>query len=189
MNKLPQDFKYEKYGYKLRFVNASDAPFIVELRTNPRVSGFLHQTDFNVEKQVEWIESYKVREKRGSDYYFVITKGNQRLGLIRIYKIHDNIFTLGSWTMIPDASLEAILASTILSREVAFEVLNFEKEDAFDGVNVENKKVLRFTLSWGMKPYNRYTNELGEFISLELTRNDYYIAKERKLRQLNAMIK
>ena len=68
---LPSDFKIEKYGLVARFVKEDDAAFIVQLRTDPILSRFLHATDSSVEKQKEWIHSYKERESRGEDYYFI----------------------------------------------------------------------------------------------------------------------
>lgn len=185
MNTLPLGFEYSNHGYKLRFVNEDDAPFIVELRTQDCTKGFLHDTSSDVQDQVNWIKKYKVREGKGEDYYFVVEHDKVPLGLIRIYNIHERIFTLGSWVMAPDASLGAILASTILIREVAFDILELDTEDAYDGVNVLNKKVLKFNLDWGMKPYKYYSNELGEFVSLKMTKEDYKVNVEKKIKLLN----
>lgn len=185
MDKLPSEFEYSNHGYKLRFVEEEDASFIVKLRTQECTKGFLHDTSADVQDQISWIKNYKVRENRGEDYYFVLERDETPQGLIRIYNIHEGTFTLGSWVMAPDASLGSILASTILVREIAFDILNMEIEDAFDGVNVQNKKVLKFNLDWGMKPYRYYSNELGDFVSLKMTKDDYKMNIRKKIRILN----
>ena len=188
MKKLPAGFEYSNYGYKLRFVKEDDALFIVRLRTQDCTKGFLHDTSTDVQDQIEWTKNYKVRESKGEDYYFVVERDCIPLGLIRIYNIHEETFTLGSWVMSPDASLGAILASTILVREVAFDILELEIEDAYDGVNVLNKKVLKFNLDWGMKPYKYYTNELGDFVALKMTKDDYKVNVKKKIKLLNSCL-
>ena len=74
-----------------------------------------------------------------------------------------------------------------MAREIAFEILGLNFEDSYDGVNVENKKVLKYVLSWGMKIQKRYCNELGEFVSLSLTKEDFLIAKNKKLKILGQL--
>lgn len=188
MQILPPDFVYEKYGFRMRFVNTEDSQFIVDLRTQKKTSGFLHNTSTNVQNQAHWIELYKSRERKGEEYYFVIEQEAYPYGVIRLYNIHDVTYTMGSWVMRPDAPIAAVLASVIMVREIAFDILQFEIEDAFDGTNLENKKVLKFNLSWGMKPYNYYSNDLGDFVSLRLTREDFKDVIEKKIKLLKQCI-
>ena len=184
MNKLPADFVYEKYGYKFRFVNEQDAEFILSLRTDDKLSQFIHATDKSLPKQIEWIREYKKREKKGGDYYFVMYKAETPIGLVRIYNIHDKTFTAGSWVMKHGLSAEDIVASTLMVREIAFEILDFELEDDFDGVHVDNKKVMKYNLGWGMKPYKHFQDVTGEFVALSLTKEDYLKVKPKKMRIL-----
>ncbi len=67
VNKLPLGFKMNKYGIDVRFVEESDAEFILSLRTDPKLSRYLHATDNDVEKQRQWIRKYKEREAHGKN--------------------------------------------------------------------------------------------------------------------------
>ena len=186
--KLPSDFICEKYGVKFRFVNENDARFIIKLRTNPKLTRFIHNTDIDIDKQKEWIRNYKIREKNGTDYYFVVNYKDNPVGLIRIYNIHGKVFTVGSIIMGPDAPIHCALAATILTKEIAFEILDLELEDTFDGVHVDNKQVVKLSLSWGKKEYRRFQDVKGEYIAFRLTKDDYLQVKPKKVRQLQLVL-
>ncbi|WP_459189867.1 hypothetical protein ACGE0T_07285 [Parabacteroides sp. APC149_11_2_Y6] len=71
MNKLSKDFHLHKYGIDVRLVNESDAAFMIGLRTDTKLSRFIHQTLPDIEVQKEWIKEYKERKKRkGILFYF-----------------------------------------------------------------------------------------------------------------------
>ena len=48
MIKLSSDFNLDKYGLHVRLVNEDDAEFIVSLRTDPKLSRFIHDTGNDV---------------------------------------------------------------------------------------------------------------------------------------------
>ena len=181
---LPSDFKIEKYGLVARFVKEDDAAFIVQLRTDPILSRFLHATDSSVEKQKEWIHSYKERESRGEDYYFIFFKDNKPVGLNRIYSIHGTTFTTGSWLFSPEAPFECSIAASIMIRDLAFEEMGFELEDGYDGVHVDNKQVYKFNKLIGLKETGRYKSPDGEFICMQLTKDDYENNKVKLLKYI-----
>ena len=181
---LPPDFRIEKYGMITRFVNEKDAEFIIKLRTNPVLSRFLHATDSDVEKQKDWIRGYKERERIGEDYYFIFFKDNVPVGLNRIYSIHGTTFTTGSWLFSPDAPYECSIAASIMIRELAFEEMGFELEDGYDGVHVDNKQVYKFNKLIGLKETRRYQNEDGEFISMQMTKEDFEKNKVKLLKYI-----
>jgi hypothetical protein len=185
---LPSDFTYEKYGVQFRFVNENDAEFIIKLRTDPRLARFIHDTDSNVQKQKEWIKGYKIREVEGTEYYFLVSIENNPTGLIRIYHIHDKVFTIGSFIMDKEAPMHCALATTIMAKEIAFEILDLELEDSFDGVHVDNKQVVKLSLSWGKKEYRRFQDVKGEYIAFQLTKEDYLKVKPKKIRQLQLLM-
>lgn len=147
MNKLSSDFKLEKYGLKVRLVNEGDVPFILELRTNPKLSKYIHPTENNVEKQVAWIREYKVREKQGLDYYFIFYKDEHPVALSRIYDIHETWATGGSWLCVPGLMPDVSVATCIIGREILFDILQLE-EDRFD-VRKGNKQVLKMHEMFG----------------------------------------
>lgn len=123
MKKLPENFTMERYGLQVRLVNESDAEFIVALRTNPRLSRYIHETSPDVEKQKQWIRDYKKREALGLDYYFMFLANGERQGVARIYNITEDSFTQGSWLFSPNALLGASVLGNIISSETGFELL------------------------------------------------------------------
>lgn len=140
--KLPANFRLHRYGIDVRLVNEADAEFILGLRTNIKLSRFLHPTDNDLEKQKEWIRQYKYREREGKDYYFIYSSQNVNFGLNRIYNIEGNKCTGGSWICMPGTPPEKAIPSMILARDIMFEFLDLE-EDNFD-VRKGNHAVLKF---------------------------------------------
>ena len=122
MKKLPENFTMERYGLQVRLVNESDAEFIVALRTDPRLSRYIHETSPDIEKQKQWIRNYKKREALGLDYYFMFSVNGERQGVARIYNITEDSFTQGSWLFSPHALLGASVLGNIISSEIGFEL-------------------------------------------------------------------
>lgn len=181
---LPPNFTIKKYGLFSRFVEEEDAKFIVDLRTDEVLSRYLHPTDSSIEKQKEWIRSYKVRECKGEDYYFIFFKNEKPVGLNRMYNIHETTFTTGSWVFSRDASYECCIAASIIVRELAFEIMGMELEDGYDGVHVDNKKVYKFNKMIGLKESGRYMAESGEFIRMQMRRDDFERNKVKLLKYI-----
>lgn len=188
MNKLPENFECTKYGVHFRLANEEDSKFIIELRTDPVLTRFIHDTDSDIEKQKEWMRYYKEREKEGTEYYFIVSCDEQPCGVIRIYKIHDGIFTIGSILMKKGAPIHCAFATTILTKEIAFEILDLQLEDTFDGVHVDNKKVIKLSYSWGKKVYKHFMDVKGEYLAFSLTKEDYLVVKPKKVRQLELLL-
>ncbi|GHT61866.1 hypothetical protein AGMMS50239_13750 [Bacteroidia bacterium] len=77
----------------VKILNTSEfllAEFIVALRTDPRLSRYIHETSPGIENQKEWIRNYKNREAEGVDYYFMFSVDSVRQGLARIYDITED---------------------------------------------------------------------------------------------------
>lgn len=181
MKKLPENLELDKYGLHVRFVNENDVSFILKLRTNKKLSQFIHSTENDIGKQKEWIRNYKIRESKGEEYYFIFYKEKIPVGLNRIYGIHDNVFTTGSWIFEENVPFECSIAASILTRELAFEYMGLELENGYDGVHVDNKKVFRFNKMIGLKETGRRLDVKGEYIAMELTKADFEINKVRLL--------
>ena len=128
MKKLPQNFTLDRYGLQVRLVNENDAEFIVSLRTDPRLSRYIHETSPDIEQQKQWIRNYKIREEQGLDYYFLFSIDNQPQGLARVYNITEDSFTQGSWIFSPQAVLGASVLGNIISSEIGFEFLEKKVE-------------------------------------------------------------
>jgi hypothetical protein len=186
MKKLPADFKYEMYDVAFRFVTEEDAEFILKLRTDPKKSRYITQTDYDVEKQKNWIKSYKLREREGLEYYFFITCDNNPTGVIRIYDIHNGQFEIGSIVMIDDAPIHCVLATTIMAKEIAFEVLELEleKSEAYEG----NKQVVKLQKSWNKTLVGSIMDSVGENLIFNLTKEAYLQVKPKKVRQLQLVM-
>lgn len=132
----------------LRLVNEDDADFILKLRADEKKSRYLNKTENNIQKQIQWINSYKKRERKGDEYYFIIQDLQERpVGTYRLYDITDSTATPGSWIIMDGVDLCVPLESVLLMYEFVFYFLNKEKI-IFD-VRKENKKVVRFHESYG----------------------------------------
>ena len=119
---LPNDFSMEKYGLKVRLVTENDTDYIMNLRTNEELSKFIHKTDNDVQKHLEWFKKYKQRESEARDYYFIYYKDDKPVGLNRIYNIYEYYGTIGSWLCSPSNEVEVSMATHLLLHDIIFEV-------------------------------------------------------------------
>lgn len=121
MEKLSEDFSHKALGLEVRLVKEKDVDYILSLRTNKQLTKFIHQTDNDREKQIEWIRNYKKREQEGREYYFIYFHDGKPVGLNRIYNIFEYYGTIGSWICNPENETEVSLATYILMFDILFE--------------------------------------------------------------------
>ena len=183
---LPNDYHGERYGLSFRFVDVCDADFIYMLRSDPELSRYIHGVHGGVEEQREWIRKYKEREAAGQEYYFIFYKDGEPVGLQRLYSFHDTTFTSGSWIMVKNLPVEAVLAAPIIVREIAFEDLGMTFEDNYDATHVDNKKVIKFNKMFGCKIYKHFMDVKGEYVAMSLTKEDFEANKPKLLQMINA---
>ncbi len=126
LHKLNPDFTFEAYGLKVRLVNEEDTDFILSLRTNKELSKYLHATDNDRQKQIEWLQKYKLRESEGRDYYFIYFKNDKPIGVNRIYNIHEYYGTPGSWLCSPDNDPLDSMLTYFCAREIYYNVLQLD---------------------------------------------------------------
>lgn len=181
MKILPSDYTINRYGLYARFVEESDAQFILDIRTNEHAK-YMNDVSNDLEKQIQWIREYKEREKQGKDYYFIFYKDNKPCGLNRIYDFRGEVFSTGSWAFTQDAPFGAAFLASVICREIAFYELGLDREEVDLGVHVDNTSVMKFDFSIGMKEIGRVMTEKGEYISLGITRLDFEKGKKRILR-------
>lgn len=179
MNILSESFELERYGVKVRLVTELDAPFILSLRTNQKLSRFLHKTDNDLIKQLEWMKAYKERERKGLDYYFIYTNADGPFGLNRIYDIHDDCGTGGSWLCKPGSEVENSVATLLIMRDIMFDRIGLQY-DRFD-VRKGNKQVQKIHKMMGAKKIDE--TELDYLFCL--SKSDYQISKGNILQLLN----
>jgi hypothetical protein len=177
--KLSSDFTLERYGVQVRLANENDSEFILSLRTNEKLSRFLHSTDNDVEKQREWMRNYKVRESNGVDYYFIYYYQGNPFALNRIYDIKSDRATGGSWLCKPGTDVEQSMASAMILRDIMFEILDLDL-DVFD-VRKGNKKVQKLHAMFGAVKVGE--SDLDFFY--ELPKNVYFEHRSNVISMLN----
>jgi len=177
MKKIPSDFTYTRYGLTVRLVREEDAPFILELRTDKKLSRYLHKTDNDLQQQIDWIREYKNREKEGTDYYFIYFSSNRPIGVNRLYNITESSSTSGSWICRNDSTLEESLATNFISSEIAD---MFEIPSGPFNVSKGNNHVLKFHLGMGAT----IISENDEEYLLIGNKEKYNIAKKRYIKLL-----
>lgn len=137
------DIEINKYNLRLRLVDVTDAAFILKLRANKKLNRYLSKTSVELTDQAKWIKQYKIREAKGSEYYFIaIDEKGKKLGTTRIYNIEPNCFEIGSWLFSEDAPDGAAIKADIIGREFGFENLGLDF-CKFE-VRKENIKVLKY---------------------------------------------
>jgi len=113
-----------KYGIILRLVEEGDAEFILNLRTDSKLSKFISYTSPDIDEQIKWIRDYKSREKEGLEYYFIaVDQDGNRYGTIRLYNLDDKSFEIGSWLFSKKSPLGMAVKTHVLGYEIGFEHL------------------------------------------------------------------
>lgn len=123
---LSSDFSMERYGLKVRLATEDDTDYIMSLRTDKELSKFIHKTDNDVNKHLDWFRRYKQRESEGRDYYFIYFKDDRPVGLNRIYNIYDYYGTIGSWLCSPSNEVEVSMSTHLLIHDIIFEKIGLD---------------------------------------------------------------
>lgn len=156
---------YEGQYTNIRFVEIEDAEFILSLRCDEKKSQYLHKTEYNIDKQKEYIKNCLNKE---DEWYLIIeNKEHKPIGTYRIYDLRKDSFCIGSWLMINDCSPMEMLEGEFLAKKFAFEKTAFNKFH-FD-VRKDNKKVIRYHKMMGAKQVGE--TELDYLF--ECTREEY----------------
>jgi RimJ/RimL family protein N-acetyltransferase len=151
----------------LRFVDVSDAAFILSLRMDASLSRYLTPVSGQLCEQQVWIRNYKERERQKQEYYFIIqSKTGELFGTVRVYDFKGDSFSWGSWVLRVGSPLYAALDSALMVYCFAFYHLGF-KCSHFE-VRKENAAVNRFHQCWGativrkddLNIYYKYDEEL-----------------------------
>ncbi len=123
---LSKDFRFKSFGLEVRLVEEKDVDYILSLRTNKHLTRFIHQTDDDRGKQIDWIRSYKKREQEGREYYFIYFLNEKPVGVNRIYNIFEYYGTIGSWICNPGNETEVSLATYILMFDLMFDQIKLD---------------------------------------------------------------
>ena len=174
-----KDFPMKRYGISVRLVEEDDAEFILKLRTNRKLSRYLHKTDADIEKQIQWIRNYKKRELEGTEYYFLFYNDLQKIGVSRISDIKDTNASEGSWICDPSCNYEDIIATSLFGSDIFFEVL--ELETNIFTVSKGNNSVLKYHRKRG----SEVMKETDIEYTLRLDKQNYLKNRERIIKLLN----
>lgn len=171
-------FKIDKYGIRLRLAEISDAEFILKLRNDPKLGRYLSPTNIDINRQIEWLEKYKIKEKKNEEYYFIAEDQFQnRYGTIRLYNFINDSFESGSWVFSNDTPPDMAIKADIIGREFAFEFLQ-AKYCRFE-VLKDNKSVVRYQLRY--HPTIISEDESKFYFMLSKEKFDIYKTKLLKL--------
>lgn len=108
----------------LRLITPDDAAYVHGLRMDPAYNTHLSQVRGTVADQRQWIETYKIREAAGQEFYFIISRHDgTRCGTVRLYDISSDSFTWGSWILDAHKPPKAALESAVLSFSLGFDRL------------------------------------------------------------------
>lgn len=146
MAKFSKIDRIEGKYVNLREVVVDDAEFLVKLRTSERAQ-FLHKTDTDIQKQIDYIKKYLTRD---NECYFLVEDTDKKpIGTTRIIKIDDEVFETASTIMMPGSTPAQTLEMIMLSLNYAFNVLGFKK--LYSYVDKNNKQVITFNKFLGLR--------------------------------------
>lgn len=166
--------KLESKTLKLRFVEESDANFILSLRLDERYNTFLSAVPPDLEAQKQWIKTYKHDEQAGNQFYFIIERiDGIPCGTVRLYDLREDSFCWGSWILNQSKTRYAALESAFLVYEFGFEHLGFTKSH-FD-VMKGNKGVIKFHQRMGAEQ----VGEDEQNLYFEISKNAVENAKQK----------
>lgn len=169
----------EKYGIKLRLVELTDAEFILRLRIDEKLGAHISSTSPSLNDQIDWLKSYKEREKIGLEYYFITVDDNgTQLGTTRLSELDGDLFEQGSWLFDKNAPEGAAVKADIITKEIGYDILEFET-GKFD-VRKSNTKVLKYHK--GYNPILVKENELNYYFNLN--KNSFKIRRDKLIKLL-----
>lgn len=159
----------------LREANVEDSEFILKLRTNPKKSMYINQTDDDINKQIEYMKRYKTIS---DEWYFIVEdKNNKPLGTHSVHKQpilckrwENNNLGIGRWIMDDSANIYQSIESDFLIKKFAFETLGLELLPMI--VHKDNESVLKFHKRWGAEIIG-YSEEIKHYL-MEFKKDTFY---------------
>lgn len=165
-----------------REIEISDAAFVLQLRTDLEKSRFIHKTENDLQKQIEYIQNYKNKDQ---EWYFIIeSKTGEPLGTYRIYDVIDNDdFCTGSWIIKSGAPVNVAIESTLLVFDFGFYTLgcskaHFDSRKENYNVRAFNEKMMHATI----KKVEEETGDVAVFYSF--SKENYAVLRRKFARFL-----
>lgn len=149
MNRLAENFTYNKYGIEVRLADLGDSLFILSLRRSKR-GQILHSTNSDLEQQIEWMKEYKKREKKGEEYYLIYSYEGKPFGVNRIIEIDYNKKSCegGSWLCSEDTPFERAFATLVIVNEIKFEIIGVDYSLGYTAKKNKQIQKLGKLLGW-----------------------------------------
>ncbi len=140
------NIRLEGQAFGLRPVTLEDAGAIVDLRSAPGQSRYIHAVSPDVRQQVAWLERYFART---DDYYFIIENLHDGSfeGTIAVYDIASHQGEWGRWVLRPGSM--AAPESALLVYRAAFEAIGLE--EVYCRTVAANEGVVSFHDSSGLR--------------------------------------
>ena len=162
-------------------VTLEDSSFIVEIRAEAVCKGFLNRGAECAEMQRRWLLEYFKRANPQHDHYFMITESGRKCGTLRVGLLDDHLemFTWGSWCLMPGLNPLVAIASYILAYEVGFAIP--QKTYALFEVHKENASVLAFHRRMGAIETGVIHVDQIEF---KMTREAFYKSRYRWIEKI-----
>ncbi len=179
MKKLSSNFEVNQYGLYGRLVTDQDVDFILSLRTDRKLTKYLHPTDESRENQLQWIKAYKKREEEGSEYYFIYFYDGEPVGLNRIYNRCELYATSGSWLCKREIDYWIPIAINFILNDIIFEILNIQL--VVCDVRIENKKVNKYHELIGDKEIYRSNSDVFYY----RTKDTFFPSRDRLINLFN----
>jgi RimJ/RimL family protein N-acetyltransferase len=144
---MQHDIVIDGLAFRLRPIGDSDASFVINLRSDPGLSRFLHPAPLNIENQLSWQAQYY---DRPGDWYFVLERqwDSKPEGLISLYEhnTQKRCAEWGRWILRPN-SLAAVESAWLIYR-CAFEQLYLS--EVYCRTVADNRSVVSFHDSCGI---------------------------------------
>lgn len=157
---------------KMRYVEETDAEFILKLRLDERYNQFLSEVKADLESQKSWIRAYKKDELNKKQFYFIIERlDGTPCGTVRIYDFKKDSFSWGSWILNEEKTRYSAIESALMVYDFGFNSLNFAKSH-FE-VMKDNIRVVNFHKKFGAQEVSEDNENYYFSITKEAVQKSY----------------
>lgn len=176
----------DRYAY-LRYVRVEDAQFILSLRTDPKYSKYINDTENDLDLQIEWILR---QQSKPYDYYFVICDPyDNPKGVISLYNFDATHTEAEMGRLICPKSPIELYASFILICKFGFEIIGLNR--MFFRMNPNNGEVIAITRKFGATfvGYGTYKNTDIKYVEYQHLQKNWEVLNEKNNERLERFVK
>jgi RimJ/RimL family protein N-acetyltransferase len=175
-----------KYTY-LHYVKVEDAEFILSLRTDPKNSRYINDTENDLDIQIEWIQQ---QQSKPNDYYFVICDlNNNPKGVISLYNFDQDGKNAEMGRLICPKSPIQLYEALILIFCFGFETLGLKR--MFYRMNPNNAEIIAITHKFGAEfvGYGNYESSNIQYVEYQNIQETWPLLKARNNARLETFVK